>query len=85
MLVYQVFIFFFLCGSGVSVSFLTRLLSVSFKWHTIYTALLSIVYPPDCFINVISWICCHSFLLCVTHMSSILSVLIVLCGCICGP
>ena len=29
----------------MSVTFLSRLLSISFKWHAFYTVLLSIVYP----------------------------------------
>ena len=56
--------------------FLTRFLNISItcKWHAIYTVLLSIVHHPVCLTNVISGFCCHSFLMCVSHMSSILSV-----------
>ena len=51
------------------------LLNMYIQWHAIYTVPLSIVHPPVHLTNVISEICCHAFLLYVTCMSSILSVI----------
>ena len=70
--------------SDVSVTPLTLPFNISVKWHDINTDLLSIVHFPVCLANVISIVCCHVFVSYVTHMGSILSVLIVHSGCMCG-
>ena len=55
------------------------------KWHTIYTVHLSTVHPCVHLTNVVSGIFCHAFILCVTPMSSILSVFkLLFVGCMCG-
>ena len=71
--------------SDVSITPLTVPLNISVKWNVINTDLLSTVHFPACLANVISIVCCHAFMQCVTHMGSILSVfLIVQPGCMCG-